>query len=124
MMVYVSIPNGKSGPLRHCELLSINQAGWKFQSQTGSQALSDADTLAGRYGHPDVSIPNGKSGPLRRFPLLWGNSSTVGFNPKREVRHSQTNENNNADKDENAFQSQTGSQALSDATAVCAHRRI
>ncbi len=86
-----------------------------FQSQTGSQALSDEDYAD--LGEPDtdgfnpkrearpsqtraativdrcaplVSIPNGKPGPLRLIP--YGNRlrKRFCFNPKREARPSQT----------------------------------
>src|SRR5579883_2277636 len=41
-----------------------------FQSQTGSQALSDS-LLGGDINRDQqVSIPNGKPGPLRRFTLM------------------------------------------------------
>ncbi len=38
----------------------------QFQSQTGSQALSDRDALGKVLAMEAVSIPNGKPGPLRR----------------------------------------------------------
>src|SRR5579884_3464678 len=135
----VSIPNGKSGPLRPINpALSMGEhvgfqsqtgsqalsdtvarfrpgSGREFQSQTGSQALSDAIGSPSGLGFLYVSIPNGKSGPLRPELLLrqggasgivsipngksgplrryWSVSSPLPrwcFNPKREVRPSQT----------------------------------
>ncbi len=38
----------------------------RFQSQTGSQALSDLMTAMAAAQFDSVSIPNGKPGPLRR----------------------------------------------------------
>ncbi len=61
-----------------------------FQSQTGSQALSDS-LLGGDINRDQqVSIPNGKPGPLR--PRAGGGAAyaCAGFNPKREARPSQT----------------------------------
>ncbi len=61
-----------------------------FQSQTGSQALSDYGVWAVIAIFPLVSIPNGKPGPLRRQGSHPGCVGPL------------------------LFQSQTGSQALSD----------
>ncbi len=61
-----------------------------FQSQTGSQALSDDFLPLAAQDREDVSIPNGKPGPLRLY-LAPGIQAQI-----------------------TAFQSQTGSQALSD----------
>ncbi len=61
-----------------------------FQSQTGSQALSDICISCEAIYQKVVSIPNGKPGPLRRSlspPLAYFPAS---FNPKREARPSQT----------------------------------
>src|SRR5579884_3169429 len=41
-----------------------------FQSQTGSQALSDSRTADGKPEANAVSIPNGKPGPLRLRRLV------------------------------------------------------
>ncbi len=65
----VSIPNGKPGPLRHgltTDKIALKQL---FQSQTGSQALSDRDKAHMDDLEEEVSIPNGKPGPLRRFEV-------------------------------------------------------
>src|SRR5579884_174801 len=86
----------------------------RFQSQTGSQALSDAEAaiahpeetivsipngksgplrhqwLRGLVGQVVVSIPNGKSGPLRQRMIFYLHREARSFNPKREVRPSQT----------------------------------
>ncbi len=86
-----------------------------FQSQTGSQALSDLEEIGIPYSFYSVSIPNGKPGPLRLKPvgLLHRQKRSVSipngkpgplrprllrappgrtdrFNPKREARPSQT----------------------------------
>src|SRR5579885_969855 len=72
----------------------------QFQSQTGSQALSDNGTQYIDYTDSSVSIPNGKPSPLRRgFPCLH-KSGNMGF------------------------QSQTGSQALSDEDCQSALKQI
>ncbi len=86
----VSIPNGKPGPLRPARLRLAVLEDSVFQSQTGSQALSDVVIDKLPFGVPNVSIPNGKPGPLRRLPPA---ELLVDFDQ---------------------FQSQTGSQALSD----------
>ncbi len=70
-----------------------------FQSQTGSQALSDIDGLPFSLEDVGVSIPNGKPGPLRHTILP----------PAREAT--------------SQFQSQTGSQALSDEYRLHSYRR-
>ncbi len=89
-IAFVSIPNGKPGPLRrYLFILSLVLVA-VFQSQTGSQALSDAISRSARRFVGVVSIPNGKPGPLRPS---WREAS----------RHRK-----------GRFQSQTGSQALSD----------
>src|SRR5579884_2057012 len=85
-----------------------------FQSQTGSQALSDNLAAASaaaeegfnpkREARPSqtrqrqpktqclyiVSIPNGKPGPLRQLVGPKQASDEDSFNPKREARPSQT----------------------------------
>src|SRR5579884_1165010 len=118
----VSIPNGKPGPLRRriASRLSngsasfnpkrearpsqtkpsfrASKASWMFQSQTGSQALSDS--------HPVHATP------------IPGAS----FNPKREARPSQTKQYGCWHEADQMFQSQTGSQALSDAASPIASR--
>ncbi len=63
--ITVSIPNGKPGPLRHDMDIATPPNTMMFQSQTGSQALSD-----------DAADPLSAG--------LWC------FNPKREARPSQT----------------------------------
>src|SRR5579884_287816 len=114
LKIGVSIPNGKPGPLRRRSPMpaprqrrsfnpkrearpSQTQAfplprypGLMFQSQTGSQALSDAKRPLPAHDWPDVSIPNGTPGPLR--PNLHGHNIArlCSFNPKREARPSQT----------------------------------
>ncbi len=67
-----------------------DQTNSKFQSQTGSQALSDRATIAGWEVVISVSIPNGKPGPLRHGHLLALLFFALCFNPKREARPSQT----------------------------------
>src|SRR5579883_878983 len=63
----------------------------EFQSQTGSQALSDRNPhTASAAPHVAVSIPNGKPGPLRLSIGSSAQSCFTGFNPKREARPSQT----------------------------------
>ncbi|SRR5579885_2801046 len=62
----------------------------KFQSQTGSQALSDNHHVEGGHDPDDVSIPNGKPGPLRPHHTCRTQRRTHSFNPKREARPSQT----------------------------------
>src|SRR5579885_1375735 len=156
--------NGKPGPLRPCSSLPLgdrkssfqSQTGsqalsdtippatvqrWEdqFQSQTGSQALSDGDKFKREWFPFLVSIPNGKPGPLRRSPadtdtpcrdtvsipngkpgpLRPGHFGAalprgVRFNPKREARPSQTWRRLESPTVFIPFQSQTGSQALSD----------
>ncbi len=89
--IEVSIPNGKPGPLRRGMAAGREVRGESFQSQTGSQALSDQLRPARpvssyrrfnpkREARPSqtmrdivtrdvgsfVSIPNGKPGPLRQ----------------------------------------------------------
>src|SRR5579885_1010344 len=110
----VSIPNGKPGPLRlgtHAQSpdtkLFQSQTGsqalsdlesfctqsrraWGFQSQTGSQALSDFSLHSSRRKLVEVSIPNGKPGPLRPGDADRYNTNNTRFNPKREARPSQT----------------------------------
>ncbi len=110
----VSIPNGKPGPLRpSADLASRRLVGW-FQSQTGSQALSD---LA-RTPNPQIPScfnPKREARPsqtLRASALNQGEHG--GFNPKREARPSQTFLCIRRDASWWRFQSQTGSQALSD----------
>ncbi len=93
-MTQVSIPNGKPGPLRPVHHDSHTRAVQGFQSQTGSQALSDFIELVDADSTDKVSIPNGKPGPLR--PL----------------------KNDLAQLAKDQFQSQTGSQALSDFTVL------
>ncbi len=89
VLYMVSIPNGKPGPLRRiCDV--VPGAKYPFQSQTGSQALSDCAGSLGKIDELNVSIPNGKPGPLRRGLRRPGRA---GYR---------------------WFQSQTGSQALSD----------
>ncbi len=61
-----------------------------FQSQTGSQALSDGASQAGYRMVRQVSIPNGKPGPLRRNRPSGRQRRHGCFNPKREARPSQT----------------------------------
>ncbi|SRR5579884_4149500 len=115
----VSIPNGKPGPLRLSQWALIAEASCWFQSQTGNQALSDAAQRPTwpisisrfnpkREARPSqtqlrdlttssirlVSIPNGKPGPLRRVRVML------------------------TGKDIHEFQSQTGSQALSDTVSM------
>ncbi len=87
-----------------------------FQSQTGSQALSDIAGLDARPNKLEVSIPNGKPGPLRpRYDSGLGSSYQC-FNPKREAMPSQTRASSSLTFLCTVFQSQTGSQALSDAS--------
>ncbi len=86
----VSIPNGKPGPLRHILSQPVLILPGKFQSQTGSQALSDAVNFNNFGVMVNVSIPNGKPGPLRLGNLDIHRRAEDGFNPKREARPSQT----------------------------------
>src|SRR5579884_67108 len=86
----VSIPNGKSGPLRRNARHCSSVAPLAFQSQTGSQALSDRIQSLLKASTIPVSIPNGKSGPLRPLERAMGIPYYQGFNPNREVRPSQT----------------------------------
>ncbi len=73
----------------------------EFQSQTGSQALSDPLRWQVGHQHREVSIPNGKPGPLRLTSWKMFSSIVIWF------------------------QSQTGSQALSDNIKDClSPRRI
>ncbi len=118
-----------------------------FQSQTGSQALSDAEEKRNRQKGRTVSIPNGKPGPLRRRVDLGegvGESVSIpngkpgplrhqlyrreacqsgSFNPKREARPSQTAAPARSRPPARMFQSQTGSQALSDLRAARSRKR-
>src|SRR5579884_2684008 len=137
----VSIPNGKSGPLRrkrpapenHPLTLFQSQTGsqalsdlvrcWMFllashmfQSQTGSQALSDATWTP--LGVPDDSCFNPKREvrPSQTTSTEPETLPSTGFNPKREVRPSQTSLLPYDGWHGELFQSQTGSQALSDLT--------
>ncbi len=86
----VSIPNGKPGPLRPPAHLA-----------TGTETSI-------------VSIPNGKPGPLRHAGLRVVPGIEERFNPKREARPSQTPKHRRPCCSMERFQSQTGSQALSD----------
>ncbi len=86
----VSIPNGKPGPLRPQNTPPGQTPQSGFQSQTGSQALSDISTTS--VSHVARSS----------------------FNPKREARPSQTQCQAHSIAVGGEFQSQTGSQALSD----------
>ncbi len=61
-----------------------------FQSQTGSQALSDGYGAVPRPDAQGVSIPNGKPGPLRPSRRATTSRGSGCFNPKREARPSQT----------------------------------
>src|SRR5579883_1314138 len=107
----VSIPNGKPGPLRQGRRARLCARGSWFQSQTGSQALSDLISPFAMALHNTVSIPNGKPGPLRHYQScyqstrLWDVSIPNGKpGPLRqadpECEHGTSL----------AFQSQTGSQ--------------
>ncbi len=114
-LLEVSIPNGKPGPLRPASPPGHSNGFGRFQSQTGSQALSDqairplshrgkpcfnpkrearpSQTECGRLVPPTVgtvSIPNGKPGPLRRSYMISQHGIHGRFNPKREARPSQT----------------------------------
>src|SRR5579883_1282974 len=85
-----------------------------FQSQTGSQALSDLTRQScirakSRFQSQTGSQALSDSLSLRR--LLADN---LRFNPKREARPSQTRGRWRAGDRAAQFQSQTGSQALSD----------
>src|SRR5579884_3882099 len=157
-------PKREVRPSQTLLLRPVPVAAMPFQSQTGSQALSDQEkerytVLEAKVSIPNgksgplrhgcpirghipwilVSIPNGKSGPLRPTASSVARISFCSFNPKREVRPSQTRKLSmyhdrtslvsipngksgplrllkwgtgaiNID----GFQSQTGSQALSD----------
>ncbi len=101
-----------SQTMLHC---CIKQFSTRFQSQTGSQALSDPASGGDTWTVQAVSIPNGKPGPLRRHqsrmapgrillfqsqtgsqalsdpPRAWQERQPrQSFNPKREARPSQT----------------------------------
>ncbi len=110
----VSIPNGKPGPLRHENFFGADTDSVKFQSQTGSQALSDAYFRYADTTSSFVSIPNGKPGPLRLMVTIKHGATCLSFNPKREARPSQTLIGSTHRIFMLLFQSQTGSQALSD----------
>ncbi len=147
--VVVSIPNGKPGPLRPNRGSGCQRPPFSFQSQTGSQALSDIDTARLLGWLVYVSIPNGKPGPLRHN--CAGGSAGTGrsvsipngkpgplrprracaflpahscFNPKREARPSQTRTASDPIPTFSLFQSQTGSQALSDLLTAGVRSRL
>src|SRR5579884_38492 len=141
-MSSVSIPNGKSGPLRLPVYEAHRQAVNEFQSQTGSQALSDAVPTEGRSSGylfqsqtgsqalsdllclPTPLLQAARFNPKREVrPSQTQIPSTstcqlLGFNPKREVRPSQTMSQVDQQATVLEFQSQTGSQALSDVKSV------
>ncbi|SRR5579885_2884437 len=140
--------NGKPGPLRPCSSLPLgdrkssfqSQTGsqalsdtippatvqrWEdqFQSQTGSQALSDGDKFKREWFPFLVSIPNGKPGPLRRSPADTDTPcrDTVSIpngkpGPLRLCASCNTGHRL-------SFQSQTGSQALSDTARQSGRRK-
>src|SRR5579885_3493493 len=85
-----------------------------FQSQTGSQALSDEATQRAILGNANVSIPHEKPGALRKLMNRHNPQRLRCFNPKREARPSQTLTSITYSLAPVLFQSQTGSQALSD----------
>src|SRR5579884_4206626 len=91
LLLTVSIPNGKSGPLRLRQQAcwTVFWVSW-FQSQTGSQALSDADRRRD-YQHKLTFQSQTGSQALSdqsRLSAVW--QFITCFNPKREVRPSQT----------------------------------
>src|SRR5579884_2918835 len=86
----VSIPNGKSGPLRHSLTPRMISCPMQFQSQTGSQALSDV-----RHAHVALRLVmfQSQTGSQALSDDVWtlpGAQTGNSFNPKREVRPSQT----------------------------------
>src|SRR5579884_2978665 len=109
-------PKREARPSQTLRVRVARRAGGGFQSQTGSQALSDGIALGVRYLLAIVSIPNGKPGPLRRqideyrtrkpekFQSQTGSQALSDGLPERGGEVIPV-----------AFQSQTGSQALSDA---------
>src|SRR5579884_699398 len=110
----VSIPNGKPGPLRQKLPNGGEEDLSMFQSQTGSQALSDAALCAETVGQWQFQSQTGSqalSDEQRREP---GRQAGHCFNPKREARPSQTTILAGVTTTPVPFQSQTGSQALSD----------
>ncbi len=134
----VSIPNGKPGPLRLIGVqIGVNNQR-RFNPKREARP-SQTRFESGTYRLSiTVSIPNGKPGPLRLSRSLYGHRRAGSFNPKREARPSQTTTGNHlTEKSESfnpkrearpsqtqlairciskaaEFQSQTGSQALSD----------
>ncbi len=83
-------PKREARPSQTASFQRLSSTCMMFQSQTGSQALSDPACKYWLLRVSGVSIPNGKPGPLR--PLY-----AADFEQQRDM-----------------FQSQTGSQALSD----------
>ncbi len=110
----VSIPNGKPGPLRRICFFLLSEQTRKFQSQTGSQALSDE-----AYGCRINSVfirfnPKREARPSQTQSQRTVQIKEIRFNPKREARPSQTYYPLWQSNQLASFQSQTGSQALSD----------
>ncbi len=91
-------PKREARPSQTCCSASTSWRPIQFQSQTGSQALSDREYPPDQSHMTQwVSIPNGKPGPLRRRETMVSRSAMA------------------------AFQSQTGSQALSDFLSWAVH---
>src|SRR5579883_3193399 len=98
----VSIPNGKPGPLRQAYRFCHCDRFVKFQSQTGSQALSDVAAFGWTRAARPVSIPNGKPGPLRPGEYSPVAIKLLRFKPKREAKPSQTHEHEHRHDTDNA----------------------
>src|SRR5579884_528633 len=90
-----------------------------FQSQTGSQALSDQSIPLCRWGSMSGFNPKREVRPSQTLSPDFGPVAGESFNPKREVRPSQTLSAARLDLAFCMFQSQTGSQALSDLNCCC-----
>src|SRR5579885_121504 len=87
-----------------------------FQSQTGSQALSDFAQWLDTSGAAKVSIPNGKPSPLRRDAVagqLHHVHVSIPIGKPSPLRRASLRASTPT---KSLFQSQTGSQALSDFT--------
>src|SRR5579883_1976052 len=110
----VSIPNGKPGPLRRGYVKEILSLSERFQSQTGSQALSDPPVRTVTVRAKQFQSQTGSQALSDRIQVRIHEEANHGFNPKREARPSQTRESRKPPPAREKFQSQTGSQALSD----------
>src|SRR5579884_3009792 len=110
----VSIPNGKSGPLRRRFHGYSTLRPSRFQSQTGSQALSDAARADAAGAAIQFQSQTGSQALSDCAWLVAVSTPLLCFNPKREVRPSQTYHSDTPQLIADMFQSQTGSQALSD----------